>query len=236
MGRARAPGAAAPAFAGPPYLTNDPAPTDLAHWEIYAFAEGDGRSPVLDGDGGVELNYGAAKDTQLSVALPANFSHAPHEGWLAGTGDLELGVKYRFFNDKSTGISAAIYPKVDLPTASRAHDEKTKFQFPLWLGKDFADGTSIFGGIGYLVNPGPGNRDFWRASVAVTRKLSRRLSVGAELQRQAADSAGGTARTRAGVGSILKLSEHYALLASGGPTWAAHRTGYHFYGALGLFF
>jgi hypothetical protein len=40
----------------------------------------------------------------------------------------------------------------------------------------------------------------------------------------------------AGVGSILKLPDHYALLLSGGPTSADHRTGYHFYAELGLGF
>jgi hypothetical protein len=39
-----------------------------------------------------------------------------------------------------------------------------------------------------------------------------------------------------GVGSILKLPDHYALLLSGGPTSADHRTGYHFYAELGLGF
>ncbi len=41
---------------------------------------------------------------------------------------------------------------------------------------------------------------------------------------------------RAGIGSIVKLSDHYALLFSGGPIFADHRTRYHFYAALGLFF
>ena len=30
-------GSATAAFAGPPYLTDDPIPTDTGHWEIYAF-------------------------------------------------------------------------------------------------------------------------------------------------------------------------------------------------------
>ena len=46
----------------------------------------------------------------------------------------------------------------------------------------------------------------------------------------------GTAQTRLGVGSIIQLSDHYALLVSGGPTWAGHRTSYRFYAALGLKF
>jgi hypothetical protein len=60
--------------------------------------------------------------------------------------------------------------------------------------------------------------------------------VGAEIARQGSDTVRGTAQTRVGIGSILKLTDHYALLVSGGPTWADHRTGYHFYAALGLFF
>ena len=45
-----------------------------------------------------------------------------------------------------------------------------------------------------------------------------------------------TAQMRAGIGSIVKLTEHHALLLSGGPTWADHRTGYHVYASLGLYF
>ena len=64
--------------------------------------------------------------------------------------------------------------------------------------------------------------------------VSKRLSLGAEVTRQGPDTDGGTAQTRAGLGSSVQLSDHYALLFSGGPTWADHRTGYHFYAALSL--
>ena len=107
---------------------------------------------------------------------------------------------------------------------------------PLWIGKDFADDTSLFGGGGYEINPGQGNRSFWQAAAALTHDVNDKWSVGAELTRQGSDTMGGTAQTRAGVGSIVKLSDHDSLLFSGGPTWADHRTGYHIYGALGLFF
>ena len=53
-------GIAAPAAAGPPYLTDDPVPTDLAHWEIYAFTSAEGHAEELEDDVGVDLNYGAA--------------------------------------------------------------------------------------------------------------------------------------------------------------------------------
>jgi hypothetical protein len=106
----------------------------------------------------------------------------------------------------------------------------------VWLEKDFAGGTSLFGGGGFEINPGPGNRNFWQAGAALTKDVSEELSLGAEITREGPDRDGGTPQTRAGVGAIAKLSNHYSLLFSGGPTWADHRTGYHLYGALGLFF
>ena len=90
---------AAPALAGPPYLTDDPVPTDTGHWEIYAFTAAEGRRSSLDADAGFDLNYGPVKGVQLTATLPLSFSHEPNEGWRGGTGDVELGVKYRFFND-----------------------------------------------------------------------------------------------------------------------------------------
>lgn len=223
-------------MAGPPYLTDDPVPTDTGHWEIYAFTAGEGRTSTLDEDAGFDLNYGPVKDVQLTATLPLSFSHASGEGWRSGTGDVELGVKYRFLNDESHGISAAIFPRAILPTSSIADGERTRILLPLWIGKDFKGGTSLFGGGGYEVNPGSDNRNFWQAAAALTHDVNDTVSVGGEVAWQQPDTAGGTNQVRAGIGSIVKLSEHYALLFSGGPTWADHRTGYHFYGALGLFF
>lgn len=228
--------ATTPALAGPPYLTDDPVPTDTGHWEIYAFSAAEGRRSDLDADAGLDLNYGAVKGVQLTATLPLNFSHAPLEGWHSGSGDVELGVKYRFLDDERTGFSAAIFPRVILPTAAHSPGEETRLLLPVWLEKDFSGGTSLFGGGGFEANPGAGNRDFWQAALAITQDVSKTVSVGAEVTRQGSDTAGGTAQTRAGVGSIVKLSNHYALLLSGGPTWADHRTSYHLYAALGLDF
>ncbi|HEX5257978.1 MAG TPA: transporter [Sphingomicrobium sp.] len=229
-------GAAAPAFAGPPYLTDDPIPTDTGHWEIYVFTDGEGRSSALDADAGVDLNYGPVKDVQLTATLPLSLSHEAGQGWRAGTGDVELAAKYRFFNDEKEGVSLAVFPRAFLPTSTLASHERTRLLLPLWAQKDFAEGTSAFGGGGYELNPGPRNRNFWQAGLAVTQDLTKSVSVGGEVAWQQRDSDDGTAETSAGLGTIVKLSHHYALLFSGGPTWADRRAGYHFYGSLGLFF
>lgn len=229
-------GAAAPVFAGPPYLTDDPVPTDTGHWEIYAFTAGEGHGSTLEGDAGLDLNYGPLEDIQLTATLPLSFSRAPLEGWRSGSGDVELGVKYRVFHDQKDGVSAGIFPRAILATAAHSPGERTRFLLPLWIGKDFAGGTSVFGGGGYTINPGTGNRDFWQAAIAATHDLSKRVSLGAEVARQGPDTLGSGPQTRAGIGTIIQLSDHYALLFSGGPTWADRRTSYRFYAALGLNF
>lgn len=227
--------AATPAVAGPPYLTDDPVPTDTGHWEIYLFTAGEGRRSVWDGNAGVDLNYGAVKDIQLTATLPLIYSHDRLDGWRTGTGDVELGMKYRFINNEDSGVSAAIFPRVILPTSSLTDGEQVRILLPVWMQKDMG-ATSIFGGGGYLINPGAGNRNVWQAAVAMTHDLNDKLSIGAEVAHQTPDSVGATAQTRAGVGTVVKVGGPYALLMSAGPTWADHRTGYHVYGALGLSF
>jgi hypothetical protein len=86
------------------------------------------------------------------------------------------------------------------------------------------------------VNPGRGNRNFWQAAGAVTHDFGKQFSLGVEVTQQGSDTVGGTSQTRAGLGGILSLGGPASLLFSGGPTWAGHHTGYHFYGAVGLVF
>src|SRR6185437_933334 len=110
--------------------------------------------------------------------------HDPPNGWRSGTGDVELAVKYRFVHDEAHGVSAAIFPRVILPTSSIASHEHAQLLLPIWVGKDFKGGTSLFGRGSYQVNPGPGNRNFWQAAIAVTQDVTKDLNVGAELTRQ----------------------------------------------------
>src|SRR3954447_18165599 len=70
----------APAFADPPFRTDDPVPTDFQHFEIYLFSEGekatDGWAGTLPG---LEVNYGALPNLQLSVAVGQGYA-APVAG------------------------------------------------------------------------------------------------------------------------------------------------------------
>jgi hypothetical protein len=173
-------------------------------------------------------------DVQLTLDVASAFAHG-RAGWHWGAGDLAASVKYRFYHNEA-GLQIAVFPGVTLPTASNGLGAGRVTAFlPVWAQQDVGS-WSVFGGGGYAVNPGAGNRNYWRGGIAVTRQFGERLLLGAEADRQGPDTVGGRASTSLGVGSIVKLGGPYALLFSGGPTWADHRTGFHFYGALGLNF
>lgn len=223
-------------MAGPPFLTDDPEPTETGHWEIYGpLIEVEGQGATLSGNLGVELNYGAAPDLQLTLGLPAAFSHDPSGGqW--STGDLEVSAKYRFFHDKEAGLSIAFFPGLTLPTAGKGMGAgRVTALLPIWAQKDMGS-WSLFGGGGYAINPGPGNRNYWTGGLALSRQFGDRLLIGIEADRQGADTAGGSATTSLGLGMIVGLPHPFRMLASGGPTFsdAGGKAGYHAFLALGI--
>jgi hypothetical protein len=226
------------ARAGPPFLTDDPEPTETGHWEIYAPAlDASGKGADYDGALGAELNYGAAPNLQVTVGLPIAYAH-DDGGLHVSMGDLEVSAKYRFFHDEAAGVSIAFFPGVTLPTAGGGLGAgRVTALLPVWAQKD-AGPWSIFGGGGYALNPGPGNRDYWTGGIAVARTIAERHLVGVEIDRQGADTVDGRASTSLGVGAIVQLEPPFRVLASGGPTFVDGDSspGFHAFVALGVDF
>ena len=228
--------AAGPALAGPPYATDDPEPTDLRGWEIYAFAQGTRSRGSFDGAAGLDLNYGAAPGVQLTATLPIDI--VDEGSTRAGAGDLELGVKYRFLHDERAGLDIAIFPRLILPTARHGFGTgRVAILLPVWAQKEMGP-WSLFGGGGYTINPGEGNRDFWQEGVALTRTLSPRLSLGAEITHEGSAAVGEGSTTGFAVGGICKLKGPWSLLFSAGPAFEHHPDGVQLngYAALALNF
>ena len=66
------------AVAGPPFVTDDPEPTDTGHFEDYLYTQG---APVsgeaFEPGVGIEIDYGAFANTQLTLTLPLNPNPGP---------------------------------------------------------------------------------------------------------------------------------------------------------------
>lgn len=213
--------AAAPAVAGPPYLTDDPQPTDTGHWEIYNFVNGARSGQQVDGETGVDLNYGAAKDLQLTAVFPLGYSgdHGLSLNRLhTGGGVIELAAKYKVLHQDEKGLApdVSVFPRAFIATNTRFGPRRPNLLLPVWVQKD-AGPWSVFGGGGYQINPGAGQRSFWQGGVAVTRTLGRRLSIGGEVFAQTRDAADGVGYTAFNVAAIYKLTGHWSLLTSAGP-------------------
>jgi hypothetical protein len=230
--------AATPAWAGPPFLTDDPEPTETGHWEIYApLLDAEGSGTNFEGSAGVEINYGAAPNVQITLGLPIAYAH-DSAGTESGMGDVDVSLKYRFYHNEDLGLSIAVFPGLTLPTASNdfGAGEVTGI-LPIWFQKDSGP-WSVFGGGGYAFNPGAGNRDYLTGALAVSRQITSRFTLGVEIERQGADTVGGNATTSLGMGAIYQLNAPYRLLASIGPTFedGGEETGFHAFLALGFDF
>lgn len=211
-------GIAEAARAGAPYLTDDPEPVELHRTEINLAAQGSRVAGGSSGSLAADINHGCAAETQCHVAIPLAFSHANGEARQTGVGDVELGAKIRFVNDTATGVMAAVYPTVFLPTGNAARglgNGRTQLLLPVWLQKSSGPWV-LDGGASYLVNPAAGARNSWFVGLLARRSLSDRVSVGAELFHRSPVANDAPATTGFNVGATVKLTESVNLLASVG--------------------
>lgn len=225
--------ALAPVFAaaGPPYVTDDPQPTDLGHWENYAFVSGVHTPGQTTGQAGLDLNYGGFKDTQLTAVIPMNYA-----GGFVGTGDVELAVKYKVLHQSDGTLmpDVAVFPRLFVPLQnSRFGPDRAQLFLPVWMEKDWGK-WSLFGGGGYDVNPGGEMRNFWQSGVVLTRDVGKQASLGVEVYHQTPATPDARDYTGVNLGAIYKLTSRWTLMGAGGPGVQNARQGglYDFYLAL----
>ncbi|MGC2425184.1 MAG: hypothetical protein WA666_12620 [Nitrospirota bacterium] len=207
------------AFAGPPFMTDDPEPVELHHWEVYlasAFSHGGGDTFFTAPH--VEVNYGILPETQLHMIVPMAYSSSRGPGAHYGFSDMELGVKYRFLQEGELLPQAGVFPLVELPTGDSRNGlggGHVRVFIPVWLQKSFGAWTS-YGGGGWWYNPGAGNRDYWFGGWLLQRDISKSLTVGAEIFGSTRQAQGEGGSYGFNAGAIINLSEEHHILLSAG--------------------
>jgi outer membrane putative beta-barrel porin/alpha-amylase len=200
------------AWAGPPYVSDDPEPTDYKHFEIYTFSNGTATSDGIGGESGIDFNYGAAPDLQLTATVPAGFERPSVGRTSFGLSNIELAAKYRFLNQNGFGLDVSVFPRVFLPSGSSAvGNSAVSLLLPIWVQKDWAGGWSAFGGGGCVIS-GQASQNFCMTGGVVTYQILPKLQIGAELFHQTADGAGTPASTSLGVGLRYDINDTYHLL------------------------
>lgn len=206
------------ALAGPPFVTDDPQPTDDGRYEIYAFSAGTATGDGSSGQAGIDFNYGGAENLQLTMVLPFAYDQPNNGRAVTGFGEIELAAKYRFLRQDAFGIDVAFFPRLFLPTNTNnaLGSGHASIFLPIYLQKDWGD-WGAFGGGGCTINRGGASQDYCQMGLVLTRRLSPEFQIGLEVYHQTPENRGDRQSTGVGFGAIYDLSKHYHLMASVGP-------------------
>lgn len=205
--------------AGAPFVTDDPGTPE--NFEInFAVQYGHSAGQTVGAAPSLEVNYTAVVNVQLHLLMPLAFSHASGDRTRWGYGDTELGIKYRFFDPQEGDWfpAAAIFPLLLLPTGDEERElgsGHTRAFLPLWLGGEFG-AWNTFGGGGYWLNPGDGNRNYWFVGIGVTRKVTDGLKLGGEIFHVTRSETDGKEMTGFNLGGIYDISDRHHILVSAG--------------------
>ncbi len=203
---------------GPPFLTDDPEPVDLKHWEFYIssiniFQQGDqsGTAPHI------EMNYGIIRDVQVHVLLPLNYNHISGRNITFGYAYSEIGLKYRFMKETANRPQIGTFPIIEIPTIKNNEfgNGKTQVFLPIWIQKSWNKITT-YGGAGYWINPGTGNRNWVFAGWELQYDFSEKVTLGGELYYHSSDAIGSLSATAFNLGGSINLTKKFHIIFSAG--------------------
>ena len=183
----------APAWAGPPFQTDDPEPVDFRHYEFYQFGQLSSTPVETDLTGpALEFNWGVVPNVQLHAifgwgeAIPSNSAvYAP-----AGIGpsayglvDTELGAKIRFIKQTKRMPEIGSFTMLELPTGSSAKGlgvGRVWYRLPVWVQKDWGEWTT-YGGAGYTLIHQTQYSSFPYAGWLLQRNIGKKWTLGGEV-------------------------------------------------------
>lgn len=213
-------GLALSAWAGPPFVTDDPEPVDYHSWEFYiASIQSD-----LGGDWSgtaphIEINYGAAPDLQLHVITPLAYDSPPTGAGHYGLGDIELGFKYRFVHETNGWPQIGIFPLLEVPTGSvqeNLGNPNPQAFIPVWIQKSWGTWTA-YGGVGYGINSWAGHDNWEFFGGLLQKQIRTNVLVGVEVYHQTKYQTDfPNVGTAFNIGTVIDFTDHQHLLFSVG--------------------
>jgi len=215
--------AATAAWAGPPYITDDPDIPPPGGWEINVpfilerTTETDMEAPLFDINYGMPAMYGLPH-VQLKLEIPVEVVRKADGGTEAGPGDMLLGVKWPFLEEQGWRPVIGIYPQLLVPTgdASRGLGEgRPAYALPALAEKHWGKWT-VYGDVGYVVQTAVAQPNYWYEGLSINREISKRLELGAEIAYNSPPPTEGYSNLAFNLGGTWKMSEHLNLLFSAG--------------------
>jgi hypothetical protein len=211
-----------PSHAGAPFVTDDAETLTTGHYEInlgsnYTHRQGETGGSII----AIDANYGVTERLEAHVYVPLAFDRVSGGKTNIGIGDVELGFKYRLVDSGAWGDWApaiAVEPTVDFPTGAASHNLGTgnvHAFVPVWLSKQW-DKLTVFGGAGYALNPGRGNRNWVFTGLGATYDVNESWTLGGEVFYASAAGTGQPGGVGFNVGGVYNINETYHVLFSAG--------------------
>lgn len=214
------------ALAGPPFMTDDPAPVDYKHSEFYVFSTYDKTNDGKDITApAFEYNYGAFPGGQLHIVVPFLNTSPNDTASHFGISDVEIGIKYRFLEETDTTPQIGIFPMAELPTGDSDKglgNGQTWWRLPVWIQKSWGEWTT-YGGGGYVINHADGQRDYPFGGWLLQKDFGERWTLGGEVFARGKDTVDGRATTLLNVGGYYKFTPDFNLLFSVGRDVSGER-------------
>lgn len=210
-----------PAYAGAPFITDDPETISLYDAEVTVFSNLN-KSNIVDDQPywnllAAELDVSLFPNFQVSVMVPYSWADTSIHS-AKGLGDIELGFTYRFINEAEYFIDVGISPMMSVPTGD-ANDElgngRIATAIPIWFQKSWGAWTSYWGG-GWVFNTEPGDLNYPFAGWLVERDLNETVTLGMEIYTQGAGTEAGSAWTALNLGGNYNFSKQFSLMFSAG--------------------
>ena len=205
-------------YAGPPFLTDDPQPVDLKHWEFYISSANTFHSDNWAGTSPhFEVNYGLVPNLQVHLLLPLNYTYTPHQTADFGYGNTEFGVKYCFISETPNRPQIGIFPILEIPTIKnpKFSNGRTQVFLPVWAQKSWSKFTS-YGGLGYSINPGINNKNWIFTGWEMQYDFSPLIMLGGEVYHHSADTIGSKSITGCNLGGSVNFTPKFHLIFSFG--------------------
>jgi len=203
---------------GPPMITDDPGTPGNGKWEdnlaiIFGHRPNETSTDLPE----IDLNYGVGDHIQLTLqTAPVLLKRSGH-GLIGGPGGTEAAVKWRFFDEATSGFDMSMFPRVIFNIVQSSvrrglAEEGTRFQIPFQIAKTFGrwHADAEFGPRASTVH-----RSEWLTGIVCGFELAKPTMLMAELHDESRMNFSRDVLTL-NVGLRHEFTENYILIVSMG--------------------
>ncbi|MBP90803.1 MAG: hypothetical protein CMJ64_29515 [Planctomycetaceae bacterium] len=218
-----------PALAGPPLITDDSETPGRGGWEInFSHSIEKTRDEFLMETPLIDINYGFLENDQWKIEFPVLSVDPTDDEVHWGMGDIEVGWKYRFWEEDERGLMASIYPQPLIPVGNERlglSDGYFELLLPVEVGKHFCDDKLfVYAEVGYNIVFDHNGANEWIYGVAFDWAHSERLELLFEVGGVAFEDHAEADFAFFNVGLKYELNDRWSFIGSSGRSLRDRRT------------